>query len=203
MPQSKTSRRGIKNYTTTIAVEKTIAEIEVLLTRYGARKILKEYDSNGEITYLTFMAEYMNGFVPIRLPSQPERVVVILNEKAEAGAIPKRFMNDLAQANRIMWRVILDWIDSQMTMIDIGQKSLLQIFMSDVCPVGSKTLFEHWTNDGIQDYWIEDHSKRKLIKCFSMVSPSGKCHYESDGGPCVYCGLTYAENESRREEQNE
>jgi len=163
MSKTKTSRKGVKNYTTTISVNKTINEIELLLTRYGAKKILKEYDDNGEITHLTFMIKYNGlqvpaGFIPIRLPSHPEKIVAILNEKADTGDIPKKFKNDKAQANRIMWRVILDWVDSQMTMIEIGQRTLLEIFFADVCAVGpnKETLYEKLTGEGLPHYLIEE-----------------------------------------------
>jgi hypothetical protein len=157
----KTSRRGIKNYTTTISVEKTINEIELLLTRYGARKILKEYDDNQVITHLTFMIKHDTGFIPIRLPSNPEKVVLILNEKAETGDIAKRYKNDMEQASRIMWRVILDWVDSQMTMIEIGQRTLLEIFFADICPVGSKeTLSDKLKREELPYYLIEEQSEQ-------------------------------------------
>lgn len=157
MAKSKTSRRGIKNYTTEISVEKTIGEIEILLAKYGARKILKEYDDNQQITYLSFMVKHETSYIPIRLPSNPEKIIVILNEKAESREIPKKYLNDMGQARRIMWRVILDWIDSQMTMIEIGQRSLLEIFFADVCPIGSdETLYKNLTKKGLPEYLIED-----------------------------------------------
>ena len=164
MGKSKTARKGIKNYTTTISVNKTILEIEDLLTRYGAKKILKEYDDDQNITHLTFMVKYENGFVPIRLPSNPEKIIVMLNEKADAGDIPKKFKNDKEQAARIMWRVVLDWIDAQMTMIDIGQKSLLQIFLADVCPVGSdETYFQKFLSNDLSSIYIEDRREHLHI----------------------------------------
>jgi len=156
MSKGKTDRRGIKNYTTQISVEKTIGEIEGLLSRYGAKKILKEYDDNQNIQYLTFMIKFNNGYIPIRLPSNPEKIIVILNEKADTGKIPKKYKNNKEQAYRIMWRVILDWIDAQITMIEIGQKNLLQIFLSDVCPIGSeKTLYDKFLENNISGYLIE------------------------------------------------
>ena len=38
------SYERIKNFSTTIAVEKTIAEIERMLSKYGVTRIMKEYD---------------------------------------------------------------------------------------------------------------------------------------------------------------
>jgi hypothetical protein len=157
MPKTKTSRQGIKNYTTTISVEKTIGEIELLLTRYGAKKILKEYDDNQNITHLTFMVKHDTGLIPIRLPSNPEKIILILNEKVDERIIPKKYKNDIEQASRIMWRIILDWVDSQMTMIEIGQRTLLEIFFADICPVGSeRTLSDKLTEELLPQYLIEN-----------------------------------------------
>ena len=94
MTTSKTSSRGIKNYTTQLSVENTIGEIEILLAKYGAKKILKEYDDNQQIAYLSFMVKHESGFVPIRLPSNPEKIIVILNEKVESREIPKKYFNN-------------------------------------------------------------------------------------------------------------
>lgn len=156
MSKSKTSRKGIKNYTTVISVEKTVSEIEVLLAHYGASKILKEYDENKQIKCLSFMVKYENKYIPIRLPSESEKIVAILNEKVDQGLVPKRYRNDREQASKIMWRVVLDWIDSQMTMIELGQRSLLQIFFADICPIGSDQPIYKTLLKDIPSYMIED-----------------------------------------------
>lgn len=106
------------------------------------------------------MVKYDTGYIPIRLPSNPEKVVLILNKKADAGNIPRKFKNDLEQASRIMWRVILDWVDSQMTMIEIGQRTLLEIFFADICPVGAKkNFFEISMEEKVKPHFlIKDNS---------------------------------------------
>lgn len=48
--------------TTRIKPERTISEIEKILSSYGAKQILKEYD-NGEIQSLKFL--YSNGNIDI------------------------------------------------------------------------------------------------------------------------------------------
>ena len=40
----KMVRKTIKNYTTTIAVEKTVMEIEQILSKFGATNIFKMYE---------------------------------------------------------------------------------------------------------------------------------------------------------------
>lgn len=40
---------ALKNYTTSISVEKTISEIQAMLAKAGASKIMSEYDDTGNI----------------------------------------------------------------------------------------------------------------------------------------------------------
>jgi len=54
------SYERIKNFSTTIAVEKTIAEIERMLSKYGVTKIMKEFDEFGNTSELPPIE--MSGF---------------------------------------------------------------------------------------------------------------------------------------------
>jgi hypothetical protein len=151
----KTERKAIKNYTTAVSVERTISEIEQLLARYGARRVLKDYDDNG-ISALSFMVQFKGKFIPIRLPANIEKVILMLNDQVKKGSIPRKFRDNKDQARRIMWRVLLDWVDSQMTMVEIGQKELLEIFLSDVCDINNnQTLFQKMNNSGFSGYLLE------------------------------------------------
>lgn len=155
----KTDRKAVKNYTTQVSVEKTVGEIESLLAKYGARRVLKDYDSDG-LSALSFMIDYNGSFVPIRLPARVDKVVSMLNEQVRKGNIPKKFKDNIEQARRIMWRILLDWVDSQMTMVEIGQKELLEIFLSDVCEINSNsTLYEKLIGTGFKGYLLEAPAK--------------------------------------------
>lgn len=152
---AKTDRKSIKNYTTTISVEKTVAEIESLLARYGARRILKDFDENG-ISTLSFMIEVDGKYVPIKLPVNADKVVEILNEQVKKGAIPKKYRNDISQARRIMWRVLLDWLDAQMTLVELGQRKLIEIFLADVLDIKTnETLYQKVIKNGFTGYLLD------------------------------------------------
>ncbi len=156
---AKAERKAIKNYTTQVSVERTVSEIEKLLAGYGARRILKDYDENG-ISSLSFMVEYNNQFVPIKLPARVDKVVLMLNDQVSSGNIPRKFRDNIEQARRIMWRILLDWIDSQMTMVQIGQKELIEIFLADVCGIdNNKTVFENLIESDFKGYLLEAPAK--------------------------------------------
>lgn len=139
---AKTERKAIKNYTTEVSVERTISEIQKLLVKNGAKRIVIDYDDKG-ISALSFMVEFKSKLIPIRLAAKVDRVLEMLNQQVREKNIPRKY-NNIEQARRIMWRILLDWIDSQMTMVEIGQKELLEIFLPDICSLDGETIFEKW-----------------------------------------------------------
>jgi hypothetical protein len=71
---SLTVKKLIKNYTTDIAVERTIAEIQQMLARNGARGIVLEYDDGGTIKDIFFKIMLNKKELSFRLPAKAERV---------------------------------------------------------------------------------------------------------------------------------
>lgn len=154
---AKTERKAIKNYTTEVSVERTISEIQKLLVKNGAKRIVIDYDDKG-ISALSFMVEFKSKLIPIRLAAKVDRVLEMLNQQVREKNIPRKY-NNIEQARRIMWRILLDWIDSQMTMVEIGQKELLEIFLPDICSLDGETIFEKMANADFKGYLLEAPKK--------------------------------------------
>jgi DNA invertase Pin-like site-specific DNA recombinase len=77
-------KKLIKNYTTDVPVEKTIAEIQKILAQNGARGIMLEYDERGTVKDIFFRIIVNNTELPFRLPAKAERVYQALwGEKQE------------------------------------------------------------------------------------------------------------------------
>jgi hypothetical protein len=55
-------KKLIKNYTTDIPAERTIAEIQTILAQNGARGIALEYDERGDVS-----ADRLHGFEQVNL----------------------------------------------------------------------------------------------------------------------------------------
>lgn len=143
---AKTDRQGIKNYSTTIAVEKTVAEIERLLVKHGVKQVFKEYDNN-EVVFLSFGIEYKNEIIPIRLSTKVDEIKKRLTEHANQGKIKSTYRDNIEQARRVSWRIMLDWIDSQLVMVELGQREIIEVFLADVVDLGTKeTLFQKLTD---------------------------------------------------------
>lgn len=139
-----TSGKGLKNYSTEIPSLKTIAEIEDILVKNGATDTWKQYE-NGTVTGLNFAVMTQFGKMPFRLVIKAEAVRQILQEQRSKHLIDisVKDANDLEYARRVAWRIIKDWIDSQMALVAIGMRKLEQVFLADIFDMNSgKTFFE-------------------------------------------------------------
>lgn len=76
----------IMNYTTTVAVEKTMGEINAALARRGVTRISTVYDENGVAAGLGFTMRTDYGFRDFELPVRTEGVLAAM--KADASVKP-------------------------------------------------------------------------------------------------------------------
>lgn len=94
------------NYTTKIDIFTTLGQIQGMLVKHGAKKILQEYDSAGHVEAVSFVIDTPIGMQAIRLPAKVDAVQkVLLKQKVKA---------ERDQAERVAWRIIKDWVEAQM-----------------------------------------------------------------------------------------
>lgn len=122
----------VKNFSTSIPANRTIAEIEKMLTKYGAKKIMKEYNENGEPIRLIFSIVTEHGQMGVKLPIKPDKLLEVFKIQVSNKLLPQRFWSGEwveAQAKRVAWRIIKDWLDAQLTLLNIEQVRLEEIFL--------------------------------------------------------------------------
>lgn len=130
---------ALKNYTTTISSEKTIAEIQTILAKHKAKAILTEYDDYGQVVALSFKIETPQGILGIRLPAKQEKVLKVLEiQKRKDGKIKAT----KEQASKTAWRNIKDWIDAQMALIDTEMVQVDEVFLPYILNEKGQTLYE-------------------------------------------------------------
>lgn len=140
---SKKTYKRIKNFSTSITPEKTIAEIEKMLAAHGATKIMKEYDKEGNPINLAFMINTSKGELPIKLPMNLEGVISVFKKQGMGGRLPKSYWEKEDQARKTGWRILKDWLDSQLTLISLEMAKIEQIFLPYIYHmVEDKTMFE-------------------------------------------------------------
>ena len=122
----------IKNFSTEIPVVRTIAEIEKMLTKYGATHILKEYDDEGDPMMLVFAIMTQHGKMGIRLPIHPDKIISVFKKQVSNGLLPRKYWDGEwahKQAQRVGWRIIKDWLDAQITLLNIEMVKIEEIFL--------------------------------------------------------------------------
>lgn len=124
-------------------------EIEKILASHGATGIMKEYDDNGKVTALSFKAkvgEYQQE-VGFRLPAKKRAMLNITTKLVNERKLPRSALNDEDRAMRIGWRIIKDWIDSQMALIEIDLCDIAELFLPYAYD-GEKTLYNLFEEKG-------------------------------------------------------
>lgn len=139
----------MKNYTSSVPVETTILRIEKALARAGAVGIAKSY-MDGEVTSLRFgLFELESGKqMTIQVPARVDAVEAVL-KKSIRRPRPGTWKLIHQQAQRTAWRLVQDWVEVQLALIEMGQAEALQVFLPYVHN-GEKTFFEALKEGGFK-----------------------------------------------------
>lgn len=136
---------GIKNYTTTIGVHKTLGEIQQILVDHGARRVMYDYDDEGNVSTVCFSVPTPNGDVGIKLPANVNATLEVLKQQRKSGKIKSN--PDLAQAQRVAWRNIKDWTDAQMALLETQMVKFEELFLPYMTNKKGQTFFEAYQNN--------------------------------------------------------
>jgi hypothetical protein len=138
----------IKNYTSTVPAERSVMHIEKRLVAHGAKNILKQYGPTGKLSGVCFIIEVNGQDTPFKIPARVEKAEERLRsqiKKPRAGTMKK--IAD--QAERTAWKIVSDWVDIQMSLIDLDQVELIEVFLPYVYdPSKEQTFFERIKEGG-------------------------------------------------------
>lgn len=131
---------AILNYTTTIDALKTVSEIEYILVQHKAKSIMKDYDGES-ITGLSFLIDTGTQQIPVRLPAKVDRCLLVLQKEKRAN--PRKQIKDTReQAERVAWRILKDWVEAQMALLDIEMVRFDEIFLPYIQTSDGRTVYE-------------------------------------------------------------
>lgn len=136
---------AIKNYTTTINTNKTIGEIQEILSKHGANAIMTEY-KDGEVIGLSFKIMTPRGEIGVKLPSNTERVLQVLKNQRKNN---NQVKDTLDQATRVAWRIIKDWLDAQMAILETEMVEMEEIFLPYIMNKKRQTLYEAFQSNSL------------------------------------------------------
>ena len=138
---------NIKNYTSSVPVNITVARIEHLLAQAGATGVNKDYH-NGSLTALAFRIQTPTGnTLTIRLPANQQAVFDTMKKsvsRPRQGTMEK--LQD--QAGRTAWKLLQDWVEVQISLIQMQQADVLQVFLPYVWNEEFQSSFYSLLKDG-------------------------------------------------------
>lgn len=134
--------KAVKNYTSTIAINRIFDGLQKELAGHGAKQIVFEYGEDGKIYGLTFVIEVMGQMIPIKLPARIAEAQALLKKQYEEGLISNRKVLEPEQAYRVAWRNIWDWVSAQMALLDIKMAKIEEIFLPYMTTRSGETFFE-------------------------------------------------------------
>ena len=131
---------AILNYTTTVDAFKTVSEIEYILMKHKAKSIMKECEGES-IVALSFLIDTGMRQVPVKLPIRVDECLKVLQKEKREN--PRKQIKDTReQAERVAWRILKDWVEAQMALLDIEMVRLEEIFLPYIVDKSGQTLFE-------------------------------------------------------------
>ena len=130
----------MKNYTSSVPISRTISRIEECLAKAGASGIMKEYD-NGKLSALCFRLRMPTGKdLAVRLPANEVEVynVLVKAVKRPRNGTVERLRD---QAARTAWKLQQDFVEVQLSMIEMRQTDAMQAFLAYVWD-GKQTFYQ-------------------------------------------------------------
>ena len=127
------------NYTTKVDVYTTLGAIQGQLVKHGARKIMQDYDDHGRIAALTFLIDTPAGMRGIRLPANVDKVHSVLHRQ--------KIKCDREQAERVAWRIVKDWVEAQLAILESEMVQMDEIFLPYMVNNNGQTLFQAYRSN--------------------------------------------------------
>ena len=124
----------IKNYTTNVDVYTTLGAINGCLVKHGAKKIMTDYDDDGRVLALCFAIDTPSGQRGVKLPANVDGVQRVLTKQ--------RVKADREQAERVAWRILKDWIEAQMAILESEMVQMDEIFLPYMINDSGETVYQ-------------------------------------------------------------
>ena len=142
----------IMNYTTSIKVSKTLSEIQSLLIKCGAKQILLECGSNPEdITAISFQI-FLYKELHFRLPSNHAGILqsMKMDKKVPRNKCTKE------HAQKVSWRIIKDWLEAQLALIQAELATNIEIFLPYMLIENGQTFYEAFKEMKLDTLLLKD-----------------------------------------------
>lgn len=125
------------NYTTKVPVYRSIQEIQKALVKAGASSIMQDFDDEGAVCALAFKINLDGQEISFRLPSETRAVLEVMRQ----DGTPRSLLTE-EHAQRVAWRIIKDWVEAQMAIVQTKMVTLPQVFLPYAVNHKGQTLYQ-------------------------------------------------------------
>lgn len=144
----------ILNYTTQVPAEKTAWEIQSMLAKANATAILTDFD-DGVLMAISFKIRTVHGVMAFRLPGNVQKIYQVLTRQK---GVPTR-LRTKAQASRVSWRIIKDWLQAQLALVHSELVDFEQVFLPYAQGPTGQTLYESLVEDSMKTLALPEPPK--------------------------------------------
>ena len=128
----------LKKYSTNVPVSRSVNQITSTLVRKGAKQIVTDYNERGQPSGLKWTLNSPYGRLGFMLPVNYDAVFEILTN----DGIKKRDAEvRMEQAHRVAWRILKDWIESQIALMESGMVCMEEVFLPYML-AGDRTVYD-------------------------------------------------------------
>ncbi len=129
---------GLKNYTTKVPVSRTVQEIQEMLQKGGATGVIMEYEKGtGRITGIAFKMEFNGNTMVFSLPIRWRQAKEVMSREGNPRAWDDEY------CYRVAWRIVRNWLEQQMALIEIEMVEMREIFLPYMVQKDGQTLYQN------------------------------------------------------------
>lgn len=131
---------AILNYTTKIDADKTAGEIAKMLSKAGAQAVMTEFDpKDNYVKAMSFRIDLNGNLISFKLPCEWEPILEILKSDKKVS----RSNCTREQAVRVAWRIVKDWVEAQLALIQTQMVTTVEVFLPYAVTKNGQTVFEN------------------------------------------------------------
>ena len=126
----------LANYSTQTDALQSIAEIRQMLVQFGASRIAEHYQ-DGKTAGIEFAVKLDGQPLEFRLPVDVKAAFKVL-QTMKVTSNQKR----MAHAEKVAWRILRDWVRIQLSIVEMKQAELAQVFLPYALMAPDTTVFQ-------------------------------------------------------------
>lgn len=126
----------LKNYTTAISATRTVGEIQDLLVDHGITSVQVDY-RDGQPAAIKFAAFVLDQPRWFEMECKADAILAVLKRQR----VQPRFQT-LCHASNVGWRIILNAIEAQLSLIKINQVDFAQAFFGFALGTDGRTAYQ-------------------------------------------------------------